>query len=226
MEFNITTVSSMTCSQLRGLDNLVVGMPGSLYFKISPLPTYMNYTCYNTSGGPTVSLKCNSCKVPSGDYYISWQFIDLPDSPATAVGFQFNLTTKAHGDDRHLSFVSGTLKSGITTNDSPQTFRGHDMNVLKIHLFPQKFNYLHDLRLIQPLLHDFVPGSSFSEVGDLQASLQNSKDGLVNTTLYISFLSDYIVEIDRQKVVGIGMNSYTCYSYVLYNIFHVSFIFF
>ena len=180
-------------------------MPGSIYFKVSPLSTYTNYTCYNTSRGPTVSLKCTSCKVPIVDHYISWQFVDLPDDPATTVGFQFNLTAKAHGDDRHLSYVSGTLKAGSSANDRPQTFRGQDMNVLKIHLFPQKFNYLHNLRLIQPLLHDFLPGSSFSEVGDLRASLQNSKDGLVNTTLYISYLSDYIVEIDKQKVVGIGM---------------------
>ena len=210
MEFNITTISSMSCSHLRGLNQLVVGMPGSIYFKVSPLSTYTNYTCYNFSRGPTVSLKCTSRKVPIGDHYISWQFVDLPDDPATAVGFQLNLTAKAHGDDRHLSYVGGTFKVGSSANDRPQTFRGQDMNVLNIHLFPQKFTYLHNLGFIQPLLHDFLPWSSFSEVGDLQASLQNLKDGLVNTTLYISYLSDYIVEIDKQNVVGIGTTSYVC----------------
>ena len=90
----------MSCSDLRGLNQLVVGMPGSIYFKVSPLSTYTNYTCYNISRGPTVSLKCTSRKVPIGDHYISWQFVDLPDDPATAVGFQLNLTAKAHGDDR------------------------------------------------------------------------------------------------------------------------------
>ncbi|XP_020261563.1 LOW QUALITY PROTEIN: uncharacterized protein LOC109837647 [Asparagus officinalis] len=203
MEFNITAISSMSCSHLRGLDKLVIGTPGSIYFRVHPLASYTNYSCYNTSRGPTISFKCNRCKVPSEDHYISWQFVDLANDPATAVGFQFNLTAKAHGDDRHLSFVSGTLKSGSSRNDCPQTFRGQDMNILKIHLFPQKFTYLHNLRLIQPLLHDFLPGSSFSDVGDLRASLQSSKGGVVNTTLYISYLSDYIVEVDKQKIVGI-----------------------
>lgn len=203
MEFNITTISSMSCSHLRGLDTLVVGVPGSIDHKVLPLSTYVNYSCSNTSRGPAISLKCNNCRVPRADHYISWQFVDLPNDPAAAVGFQFNFSTKGHGDDKHVSFVSGTLKSASYGNDTPVTFRGQDLNILKIHLFPEKFIYLDDLRLIQPLFHDFLPGSSFSKASDLQASLQSSKDGLVNTTLYISYLSDYIVEIDKENVVGI-----------------------
>ncbi|XP_026659933.2 uncharacterized protein LOC103705760 isoform X2 [Phoenix dactylifera] len=203
MEFNITTISSMSCSQLRGLDTLVVGAPGFIGYKVLPLSTYVNYSCYNTSRGPTISLKCNSCQVPRQDHYISWQFVDLPNDPAAAVGFHFNFSAKSHGDDKHASFVSGTLKYASYSNDTPVTFRGRDLNILKIHLFLEKFIYLHDLRLILPLFHDFLPGSSSSEASDLQASLQSSKDGLVNTTLYISYLSDYIVEIDKENVLGI-----------------------
>ncbi|KAG1330841.1 putative Neuroligin-4, X-linked [Cocos nucifera] len=208
MEFNITTISSMSCSHLRGLDTLVVGAPGLIDYRVLPLSSYVNYSCYNTSRGPTISLKCNSCQVPRQDHYISWQFIDLPNDPAAAVGFHFNLSAKAHGDDKHVSFVSGTLKSASYSNDTPVTFRGRDLNILKIHLFPERFIYLHDLRLIQPIFHDFLPGSSFSEARDLQASLQSSKDGLVNAALYIRYLSDYIVEIDKENVVGIGFKSH------------------
>ncbi|URE26423.1 hypothetical protein MUK42_15444 [Musa troglodytarum] len=88
LEFNITTISSMSCSHLRGLDSL---------------------------------------------------FVDLPNDPAIAVGFRFNLSAKDHAD-----------------------------------------------------------------ASDLQASLQGSKNGLVNTTLFISYLSDYIVEINKENMMGIG----------------------
>lgn len=204
MEFNITTVSGMSCAHLRGLDTLVLGTPGFIDHRVFPLSTYANYSCHNTSNGPTISLKCNNCQIPRRNYFISWQFVDLPGDPAMAVGFQFMLTVKDHGNSKYVSFVSGTLQSDSYTNDEPRTFRGPDLSILKIHLFPQIYNNLRDLKLIQPLFHDFIPGSSFTKTGDLQRSLQRPSDGLVNTTLDISYLSDYIVEIDKENVMGPG----------------------
>ncbi|PKA61293.1 hypothetical protein AXF42_Ash006190 [Apostasia shenzhenica] len=202
IEFHITTISSMSCSNLRGLDTLVIGTPGFIDYRVFPLSSYVDYQCSNTSSGPTISLKCNACQIPQRNHFISWHFVDIPGEPAMAVGFQFNLTAKDHDNDKHMSFVMGTLNANNPTNGKPRTFRGSDLNVLKVHLFPQIYSKLHDLRIIQPLVHDFVWGSSFSEVADLQASLLNSKDGLINTTLYIRYLSDYIVEIDKENVMG------------------------
>ncbi|XP_078434086.1 uncharacterized protein LOC144705344 isoform X2 [Wolffia australiana] len=202
MEFNITTISGMSCSHLRGLDTLVSGIP-NLDYRTVRISTYANYSCQNTSKGPTISLKCNSCRVPRESFSISWQFVDLPNDPALAVGFEFNLTTKSRADNKRLSYVSGVVDSGDYTKSAPKTFRGKDSNVFKIHLFPQVYIYLHSLPVIQPLLHEFIPGSSFSEAKELQNSLQvSSIDGFINTTLYIRFLSDYIVEIDKQSILG------------------------
>ncbi|URE39368.1 hypothetical protein MUK42_15425 [Musa troglodytarum] len=203
LEFNITTISSMSCSHLRGPDSLVIGTLGSIDYRVFPLSTYVEYNCQNTSSGPTISLKCNSCQIPRRNHYISWQFVDLPNDPAIAVGFRFNLSAKDHADGKHVSFVTGTMISDTYANDEPKTFRGSDVNVLRIHLFPQVYNNLNNLKLIQPLFHDFISGSSFSEASDLQASLQGSKNGLVNTTLFISYLSDYIVEINKENMMGI-----------------------
>lgn len=203
IQFNITTVSSMSCSQLRGLDNVVIGTPGSIDYKVYPLSAYVDYQCKNTSSGPTISLKCLSCQIPRRSHYISWQFVDIPNDPAMAVGFQFNFTAKDHDNDKYMSFVSGTLIANNFTSNKSRTFRGADLNILEVHLFPQIYNNLHDLKLIKPLVHDFVSGSSFSEVGDLQASLLNPKDGLINTMLRINYLSDYIVEIDNENLLGL-----------------------
>ncbi|WOL11961.1 hypothetical protein Cni_G20725 [Canna indica] len=203
LEFNITTISSMSCSHFQGPESLVIGIPGFIDYRVFPLSDYIQYKCQNTSSGPTISLKCNRCQIPRRDHFISWQFVDLPNDPVTAVGFQFNLSAKDHAQDRHVSFVSGAITSDTYTNNKPKTFRGPEANVLKIHLFPQAYNNLNNLKLIQPLFHDFISGTSFSEASDLQASLQDSKDGLVNTTLYISYLSDYIVEINKENMIGI-----------------------
>ena len=136
---------------------------------------------------------------------MSWQFVDLPGQPAAAVGFQFNLTARQHGNNKHVSFVTGTLNSdGYADDGKLRTFRGKDSNVLKIQLFPQMYNNLGNLRILQPLVQDFTQGSAFSDVGSLNASLQNPRDGMVNTTIYISYLSDYIVEINNESVVGPG----------------------
>ncbi|KAG6518849.1 hypothetical protein ZIOFF_022330 [Zingiber officinale] len=205
LEFNITTISSMSCSNFRGPDSLLVGTPGFIDYRVLPLSVHhIQYNCQNTSSGPSLSIKCNNCPIPRRDYYISWQFIDLPNHPATAVGFQFNLSAKDHADNRHVSFVSGAMTSDNFTIDEPKTFRGSEVNILKIHLFPMAYNKLNNLKLIQPVFHDFISGSSFSVASDLQASLGTSKDGLVNTTLYISSLSDYIVEINNENMIGIG----------------------
>ncbi|KAG0453648.1 hypothetical protein HPP92_024952 [Vanilla planifolia] len=207
MEFNITTVSSMTCSHLRGLEALVIGIPGSIYYRVSPLIPYWNYSCYNTSRGPTVSIKCSSCRIPQEDFFISWQFVDLAHNPASAVGFHFNLNARDHVDHKHTSYVSGILNPGTYRNGGAETLRGPDKNIMKIHLFPQKFNYKHHLRLIQPLLHDFFPGSSFSDVMNLRTSLQSSKDGLLDITLHVRYLSDYIVEFDKELIFGFGKDN-------------------
>ncbi|XP_074557447.1 uncharacterized protein LOC141813386 [Curcuma longa] len=203
LEFNITTISSMSCSNLRGPDSLLVGTPGFIDYRVFPLSVRIQYNCQNTSNGPSLSIKCNNCPIPRRDYYISWQFVDLPNHPATAVGFQFNLSARDHAHNRHASFVSGAMTSDNFTIDEPKTFRGSEVNILKIHLFPMAYNNLNDLKLIQPVFHDFISGSSFSVASDLQASLGTSKDGLVNTTLHISSLSDYIVEINNENMIGI-----------------------
>lgn len=207
MEFNITTISSMSCSHLRGLGTLVSGTPGFVDYRVSPLPNFSNYSCHNTSKGPTITLKCNNCHIVQDNLYISWQFVDLLNDPATAVGFQFNLTAKNHGSNKHVSFVSGTLKNGSNMDDRPVTFRGANVNLLTFHLFPRLYRNKHGLRLLQPLFHEFIPGSSFHDTSQLQASLQSSEDGLINATLYVKFLSAYIIEIDNQNIIGPGKNT-------------------
>ncbi|KAL6278959.1 hypothetical protein ACE6H2_022560 [Prunus campanulata] len=202
MEFNITTISSMSCSNLRDLATLVTGNPGFIDFRVAPLSKFGNYSCQNTSRGPMITLRCNNCQPIQDNLYISWQFIDLPNNPAAAVGFQFNLSTRSHADKKHVSFVSGTLKNGSTFDDRPVTFRGNMTNILKFSLFPRIYRNLHDLKLIQPLFHDFVPGSFFRDTSQLQTSLESSNDGILNTTLYVNFLSAYIVEIDNRNIMG------------------------
>lgn len=204
LEFSITTISSMSCSHLRGLGTYAVGNPGFIDYRVSPLSTFANYSCVNTTKGPTITLTCNNCSIPRDTAYVSWQFVDLPNDPATAVGFYFNLTARSPGSKKHLSSVNGTLKS-IGSNDRTKvTFRGTQPNILKFNLFPRLYHNMHDLKLFQPLLHDFVPGSYFSDVNQLHASLEDSNDGLVNTTLFVDFLSAYIIEIDSQSILGPG----------------------
>ncbi|KAK4795879.1 hypothetical protein SAY86_028205 [Trapa natans] len=201
MEFNITTISSMSCANLRNLGNLVSGNAGLVDYKTAPLSRFVNFSCFNTSDGPTISLRCNSCQLNQDSIFISWEFVDLPNSPATAVGFQFNLSSKPHASQKHMSFVSGILGNGSSSDDRPVTFRGTDSNLLQFNLFPRMYHHLHDLRLIQPLFHDFVPGSYFSDASQLQASLQNS-GGLINTTVYLNFLSAYVIEVDKRNILG------------------------
>ncbi|KAF8721019.1 hypothetical protein HU200_023431 [Digitaria exilis] len=203
LEFHITTVSSMSCAQAVPPSTFAMGTPGFMDFRVVSLPTLFTYSCTNTSNGPSIKLSCNECRIPPRDHYVSWQFVDLPGQPATAVGFQFNLTAKQHGDSKHVSFVSGMMNSdGYIDDGKMKTFRGRDSNVLKIQLFPQIYNNLGNLRILQPLVQDFTQGSVFSDVGSLNASLQNPRDGVVNATLYISYLPDYIVEISNESVVG------------------------
>ncbi|PUZ57548.1 hypothetical protein GQ55_5G441200 [Panicum hallii var. hallii] len=202
LEFHITTVSSMSCAQAVAPSTIAMGTPGFMDFRVQPLSTLLTYSCQNTSDGPSITLKCNGCRIPPRDHYVSWQFVDLPRQPATAVAFQFNLTAKQHGDNSDVSFVSGTISSNNFVDDKLKTFRGRDSNVLKIQLFPQIYNNHHGLKLLQPLLQDFTQGSTFSDVSSLNASLQNPSDGVINTTLYISYLSDYIVEINNENVLG------------------------
>ncbi|CAL0304707.1 unnamed protein product [Lupinus luteus] len=202
MEFNITTVSSMSCAHLRDLGNLVTGTPGFFDQRVVSLSTFGSYSCHNSSKGPTIVLKCTNCKLINDNMYISWQFVDLPNNPAMAVGFEFSLSAMDNAKKKHKSFVIGTLKNGSAFDDSPVTFRGRQSNILKFNLFPRIYHNLHDLKLVQPLFHEFLPGSFSHDTNQLQASLENSVDGLVNTTLYINFLSAYVVEIDKQNILG------------------------
>ena len=204
LEFHITTISSMSCAQVVAPSTIAMGTPGFMDFRVLPLSTLLTYSCQNTSEGPSITLKCNGCRIPPRDHYVSWQFVDLPRQPAAAVGFQFNLTAKEHGDDKDMSFVSGTLSSDNYIDTKLKTFRGPDSNVLKIQLFPQIYNNLRGLKLLQPLVQDFTQGSTLSDLSSLNASLQNPRDGVINTTLYISYLSDYIVEISNENVLGPG----------------------
>ncbi|WJX82872.1 hypothetical protein P8452_65582 [Trifolium repens] len=201
MEFNITTVSSMSCANLRALGNLVTGNPGFLDERVVSLSTLANYSCHNSSKGPTIAINCKGCKLISDNMYISWQFVDLPNNPATAVGYEFHLAA-TDSAKKHVSFVNGTLKNGSAFDDRPVTFRGRQSNILKFNLFPRIYHNLHDLKLIQPLFHEFLPGSVFRDTNQLQTSLENSVDGLVNTTLYINFLSAYVVEVDKESILG------------------------
>ncbi|KAL2941618.1 CD97 antigen [Bienertia sinuspersici] len=202
LEFNITAVSTMSCSQLRGLGTIFLGNPGSIDYRASPLSTFSNYSCLNTSRGPTISLRCYNCPLVRDNVYISWQFIDVPSQPASAVAFEFNLTAKSPTQKKHMSLVSGTVRNGTYVGDAPLTFRGTDTNILKFNLFPRIYQNLHGLKLAQPLFHEFLPGSYIRDANELQVSLQNSSNGLINTTLLINFLSDYIVEIDNQNILG------------------------
>lgn len=204
MEFNITTISSMSCSNLRDLGNLFAGNPGFIDYRTVPLSKFGSYSCRNTSIGPTISLRCSKCLPIQDNLYISWQFVDLPSYPAAAVGFQFNVTTMNHDNRKHLSFVSGTLLNGSNLDGRPVTFRGRDTNILKFSLFPRIYNNLNDLRLIQPLFHEFVPGSLFHDTSLFQRSLESPNEGILNTTLNVNFLSAYVVEIEKRSIMGPG----------------------
>ncbi|KMT13702.1 hypothetical protein BVRB_4g080840 [Beta vulgaris subsp. vulgaris] len=107
LEFNITTISAMSCSQLRGLGTIFLGNPGSIDYRVSPLSTFANYSCLNTTLGPKVSLRCNNCPLVRDSVYISWQFVDVPGEPASAVAFEFNLSARYPAQKKHMSLVSG-----------------------------------------------------------------------------------------------------------------------
>ncbi|TYJ24269.1 hypothetical protein E1A91_A08G249700v1 [Gossypium mustelinum] len=202
VEFNMTAVSSMSCSNLRSPTTLLSGSSGFLEDKFLPILDILNVSCHNTSLGPTITLKCSNCRLNQDFMSISWQFVDLPNSPASAVGFQFNVTAKDHIRRDHVSFVSGTLMNGSSFDNSPVTFRGTDTNILIFNLFPRIYRSAKNLRLIQPLFHEFVPGSSLRDTSQLRASLENANDGLINTTLYVNYLSSYIIETENQNIIG------------------------
>lgn len=216
MEFNITTISTMSCSHLRGIDNLVTGNPGFIAQRVVPLSTFVNYSCHNSTMGPTIVFKCIKCQLIQDYTYISWHFFDLINDPASAVGFQFNLTMTDHASKRRMSLVSGTIKNGSNMDNKPITYRGVDPNILKFNLFPRIYRNLHDLKLIQPLFHEFIPGSYISEINPLKDSLQSSTAGVVNVTISINFLSAYVVEIDDEKIMGPGEQLCSSYHLLLF----------
>ncbi|CAH9080544.1 unnamed protein product [Cuscuta epithymum] len=202
IEFNITTISSMTCAHLRGLETVASGNPGFLDYRVAPLSTFASHLCINTTKGPTIILKCTDCPLTRDNAFISWQFIDLPNDPATAIGFQFNLTAKNPENKKHMSYVSGSLRNGSNVGTKAVTYRGTVSNMLQFNIFPRIYRNMDNLRLVQPLFHGFLPGSFFDEVNQLRSSLQNSNDGIINTTLYINFLSSYVVEVENENIMG------------------------
>ncbi|CAH9077361.1 unnamed protein product [Cuscuta europaea] len=202
IEFNITAISSMTCAHLRGLETVASGNPGFLDYRVAPLSTFASHSCINTTKGPTIILKCTDCPLTRDNAFISWQFIDLPNDPASAIGFQFNLTAKNPENKKHTSYVSGSLRNGSNVGTKAVTYRGTVSNMLQFNIFPRIYRNMDNLRLVQPLFHGFLPGSFFDEVNQLQSSLQNSNDGIINTTLYINFLSSYIVEVENENIMG------------------------
>ncbi|XP_073525988.1 uncharacterized protein [Phyllobates terribilis] len=203
LEFNITTVSTMSCSQLHGLRTILIGKPGIIGYREANLSTFANHSCLNTNNGPTINLKFSHCQIAYTYLYISWNFVDIMNQPASSVGFRFNLTAKNPDYEGHISFVSGIAKNGSFVDDQPITFRGSETNVLQFNLFPRVYKNKHNMKLLQPLFHEFLPGSYISDTNKLQLSLQNSSTGLINTTLFINFLSDYVIEIDNQNTLSL-----------------------
>uniref|UniRef100_A0A803M3L8 Uncharacterized protein n=1 Tax=Chenopodium quinoa TaxID=63459 RepID=A0A803M3L8_CHEQI len=144
LELNITTISSMTCSQFRGPSTIVLGTPD--------------------------------------------------------VGFQFNFSAKSHVDEhKYANFVSGRIKNGMKSDNTNITYRGANTNVLKFNLFPRVYLNVNGLKLLQPSFHEFRPGSSACDKDKLRSLLHSPKNGLINTTLALSFLSEYMIEIDDGK---------------------------
>ncbi|KAL9257614.1 hypothetical protein AKJ16_DCAP03567 [Drosera capensis] len=203
LEFNITTISSMSCTQLRGLGTLAMGNPGSIDYRTASLSTFANYSCLNSSRGPIITLTCNNCPLSWDNIYINWQFVDIPNEPAAAVSFQFNLTARNPACKKHMSFFSGIVNNGSRQDDKTVTYRGPGMNILKFNVVLRIYHNFHDLKLVQPLLHEFLPGSYVTDAVQLQSSLQNPANGFINNSLSVKFLSDYIVEVDHDSFVGL-----------------------
>lgn len=204
LELNITTISGMTCSQIRGLDTVTMDSPGHIDYTTLPLSTFATYSCHNSTKGPVINLKCRNCPLASDHVYISWHFVDIPNKfPATAVGFQFNFTAKKHfNHQQYVNFVDGTVKNRNNLDNTSITYRGVHTNLLKFNVFPRVYLNLNGLKLVQPLFHEFRPGSFARDGNELRSSLQGSNNGLVNVTLSLNFLSAFLVEIDGQKYAG------------------------
>lgn len=153
-----------------------------------------------------LNIRCQNCALTFEAMYISWQFFDIENkSPATAVGFQFNFTARNRvHEQEYANFVSGTIKNGMKLDNTSITYRGADAQVLRFNLFPRVHLNLHSLKLLQPSFHGFRPGSFARDENKLQSLLQSPKDGLINTTLALHFLSEYLTEIDDKKYGGPG----------------------
>ncbi|KAK9683421.1 hypothetical protein RND81_10G139900 [Saponaria officinalis] len=204
LDVNVTTISTMSCAQLRGLRTIAIGTPGFVDYTTLPLSTFAEYSCRNSSNGPVITLKRQNCPLTYNHVYISWHFVDIENRvPATAVGFHFNITAKNRvGLQNYTNFISGVLKNGSKSEDTHITYRGTSTNLLKFNLFPRVHRNLHGLKLLQPLFHGFRPGSRAHNVDDLKSLLQSSEKGVVNITLELKFLSEYFIEIDDKKYAG------------------------
>ncbi|KAH9616205.1 hypothetical protein KSS87_022569, partial [Heliosperma pusillum] len=204
LELNITTISSMSCAQLQGLGTVAIGTPGFIDYNMLPLSTFSDYTCINSSNGPIITLKRQNCPLTYDHIYISWHFVDIDTRfPATALGFHFNISVKNRVDKQeYTNFISGMLKNRSKSEDTHIIYRGETTNLLKFNLFPRVHFNLNGLKLLQPLFHEFRPGSLTRNADNLKTLLQSSEKGLVNITLELKFLSQYFVEIDDKKYAG------------------------
>jgi len=206
LQLNVTAISTMTCSQLRGLDTVSMGSPGFIDYRLVPLSTFAKFSCTNSTIGPKITLTIKNCPLSYNHAYISWHFVDTQNAfPASAIGFQFNFTAsnRIH-DQEYANFVSGTVKNENGLEDMKVTYRGKHTNLLKFNLFPRVYLNLDNLELVQPLFHEFRPGSYARDEKYLQSLLQSSAHGFVNITVALNFLSDFLVEIDEQKYGGAG----------------------
>ncbi|KAJ8427525.1 hypothetical protein Cgig2_019944 [Carnegiea gigantea] len=205
LQLNVTTISTMTCSQLRGLDTVALGTPGFIDYRLAPLSTFANFSCANSTKGPKIILTIKNCPLSYNHVYISWHFVDTQNAfPASAIGFQFNFTARNRIDDdqEYANFVSGTVKNEKGLEDMRVTYRGEHTNLLRFNLFPRVYLNLDHLELVQPLFHEFRPGSYARDEKHLQSLLQSTEHGFINVTVALNFLSDFLVEIDEQKYGG------------------------
>ncbi|XP_057522438.1 uncharacterized protein LOC130802434 [Amaranthus tricolor] len=204
VDSNITTISSMSCSQLHGPHTIVTDSPGSIDYNIVPFANFAIYSCHNSSKGPIIALRCQHCPLTYENVYVSWQFFNITNKfPATAVGLHFNLTTKNYvGGKIYANFVSGTINDGVKLDHKSVTYRGANTHVLKFNLFPRVHHNLHGLELLQPAFHAFRPGSLARDEHELRSLLESPNKGLINITLALHFLSEYMIEVDDRMYIG------------------------
>lgn len=184
----------MSCAQLRGLDILRTGTPGSLGVRTSALHVFANATCSNTSLGPMVQLSCRRCQLDRDKYYIPWYFVDSPGRPASAVGFQFAILASPPSGTKRTSFVNGNLSAGSNRTDRTfGTLRGTEESILGFAFIPH-VDEQEKWKLMEASFRQYVPGTVFTNRSTLQTSYENPGDGFVNVTVQFDVQSSFLLE--------------------------------